>query len=138
MRFDPSTRYIFPVHVNVSSVSYFRTPLICSLNKSMTENNTCVSLSVIRHSMEVRLYACVVFVYAICFIKVAEKLSTYHGVPRWLCARCCKYNRIFYGSLYLRLRLISGSGKPYDRHIPRIFLVQIYNSVITHFTDPCV
>lgn len=50
------------------------------------KNNTCVSLLAIRHSVVVWLYACVVFVYAICFIKVAEKLSTYHGVPRWLCA----------------------------------------------------
>lgn len=57
------------------------------------KNNACVSLSAIRHSMEVRLYACVVFVYAICCIKVAEKLSTYHGVPRWLCAGSCTYNR---------------------------------------------
>jgi len=48
------------------------------------KNNTCVSLSAIRHSMEVRLYAYDVFVYAICCIKVAGKLSTYHGVPRWL------------------------------------------------------
>ena len=75
------------------------------------KNNTYVSFSAIRRSMEVRLYACVVFVYAICFIKVAEKLSAYHGVPRWLCAGCCKYNRIFYGSLYLRLRLIIRFGE---------------------------
>jgi hypothetical protein len=26
-------RYIFPLHVKVSSVSYYRTPLICSINK---------------------------------------------------------------------------------------------------------
>jgi hypothetical protein len=46
----------------------------------MTVKNTCVSA--IRQSVEVLLYDCVV--YAICCMNVAEKLSTHHGVPRWL------------------------------------------------------
>jgi hypothetical protein len=89
----PSTRYILSLQFKVSSVSYFRTPLICSLInlKLMTVKNTCVSA--VRHSVEVLLCACVVG-YAVCCMKVAERLSTEHGVPRWLRAGWSKYNRM--------------------------------------------